>query len=156
MKIEPSQLMPVFAAAEKFQIHGLKLLSHEKLKTFWGSESGYKNDADIAEAIQVVYTTTADDVQELRSIVEDQLKNHMSELDNREQVQTAVDSIDRLAFKLFLETRRESKENRRPTSPAYSYRLRQSTPLRSRSRSSGGDHGEGRSRSCSGTVGSGI
>jgi hypothetical protein len=54
----------------------------------------------LAEAITIVYTTTPDDVLELRNIVVDTLTTDKTLL-RREDIKTAVCGLNRLSFELF-------------------------------------------------------
>ncbi|SMR49068.1 unnamed protein product [Zymoseptoria tritici ST99CH_3D1] len=86
----------VFAAAVKYHVGPLRAMAAAKFKAAVTSGSTHTS---FAETITVVYESTADDVRELRDIVEDALMKDKSFL-IREDIETAVSTANGLAFAL--------------------------------------------------------
>lgn len=87
----------VFAMAIKYQIDGLRQLAAKKFKQ---TASVHWNHEDFAHAIHVVYTSTVDDVQELRAIVADTINDHLNDLQDKDEIEVVVSSLGGLAYSL--------------------------------------------------------
>jgi hypothetical protein len=83
--------------AIKYQAKGLRQLAAHNFKQaaskFWKRE-------DFAQAIHVVFTSTPDDVHELRDIVADTIHEHFSDLRNTPEIDVAVQSLGALAYSI--------------------------------------------------------
>ncbi|KAK3717599.1 hypothetical protein LTR37_005665 [Vermiconidia calcicola] len=86
----------VFAAAVKYQVPALKALAASKFKH---AVNANWNHPTFADAVHNVYTTTPQEVVELRDIVADALNTH-SDLLEKAEIETVVLDIPRLAFDL--------------------------------------------------------
>lgn len=86
----------VFAIALKYQIPALRALAVAKFAA--AIERGWNHDS-LAEVITLVYTSTPDEVKELRSIIVETLLAHDTLLDKPE-VESAVCDISTLAYQL--------------------------------------------------------
>ncbi|KJY01911.1 hypothetical protein TI39_contig272g00005 [Zymoseptoria brevis] len=86
----------VFAAAVKYRVGPLRAMAAAKFKAAVTSGS---TQTSFAETITVVYETTADDVRELRDIIEDALIKDKSFL-IRKDIEMAVSTANGLAFAL--------------------------------------------------------
>lgn len=88
----------VFAMAIKYQADGLRALAIEKFKqaasTDWNSD-------DFAHVVHLVYTSTPDEVQELRAVVADTIHDHFSDLKDKEELETVISGLGDLAYSLF-------------------------------------------------------
>ena len=87
----------VFAMAIKYQADGLRQLA---TKNFQRAASKYWKREDFAQAIHVVYTSTPDDVQELRNIVADTIHDHFTDLRDIPEIDVAVRSLAGLAYSI--------------------------------------------------------
>ncbi|SMR49069.1 unnamed protein product [Zymoseptoria tritici ST99CH_3D1] len=89
----------VFAVAEKYQVPGLKELAVSKFKA--AMEISQEN-ADLAEIITTVFTTTPETVRDLRDLVSARLTTDCTLLD-RIDVEFAVNNVSGLTFELLQE-----------------------------------------------------
>lgn len=87
----------VFAMAIKYQADGLRQLA---AKNFKQAVAKYWKREDFAQAIHVVYTSTPDDVQELRNIVADTIHDHFTVLRMIPEIDVAVRSLGGLAYSI--------------------------------------------------------
>lgn len=87
----------VFAMAIKYQADGLRQLA---AKNFKQAASKYWKREDFAQAIHVVFTSTPDDVQELRNIVADTIHDHFTVLRKTPEIDVAVRSLGGLAYSI--------------------------------------------------------
>lgn len=134
----------VSAAAEKLGIPCLKMLSCHQFETFW-SFGEVDNQYDIADAIRVVYSTILDEVRELRNLVEDQLKNKVVDLRSKIEIKMAVESVDGLAWKMFLQAtrafQRPSEYSDEAEAALHTFDVMNMFPVTIHSSLSRGDHG---------------
>ncbi|KAK4544710.1 hypothetical protein LTR36_003959 [Oleoguttula mirabilis] len=91
----------VFAAAVKYQVPALKSLAASK---FAGAVKANTNHDSFAEAAHIVYTTTPEDVRNLRDVVATTLTEH-DKLLNSAEIETVVRSISGLAYELLKKSR---------------------------------------------------
>lgn len=86
----------IFATAVKYQVPALKCLAAMK---FAAAVESRWNHISFAEAAHIVYTTTPEDVRELRDVVADAISAHEGLLDKPE-VKSVVLDINGLAYEL--------------------------------------------------------
>lgn len=86
----------LFAAAVKYQIPALRNLAAAKFRM---NAELNRSNGTFGETIRIVYTTTPEDVRELRDVVADLLMIYSSLLD-REDIKAVVMDIDHLAWEL--------------------------------------------------------
>ena len=91
----------LFALAVKYHVDALRDLATEKFRE--AVETGWDTEA-FAPAAHIVFTSTAEDVRQLRDIVIATIQAHIGLLDN-EAVQTVVKSINELAYEVLLKSR---------------------------------------------------
>lgn len=87
----------VFAIAVKYQVDGLRDLATAKFKH--SVRASWDHD-DFAHAISIVYTSTADNVPQLRDIVVDVIHDHFDTLKHKAEFESVVTSIPALAYAL--------------------------------------------------------
>lgn len=95
----------VFAMAVKYQVDGLKSLA---LAKFISSVTSHWNHEDFAHTIFVAFNSTAEDVTQLRDVVNNVLHEHFDELQNKAEIETVVCRLPRLTYGL-LKRSRETK-----------------------------------------------
>ncbi|KAK4897486.1 hypothetical protein LTR49_027973 [Elasticomyces elasticus] len=86
----------VFAAAVKYQIPALQKLAASKFRR--AAQISW-NDRSFAEATRIAYTTTSEDIRDIRDIVVKSINEHCSLLD-KASVETAIKDIATLNFEL--------------------------------------------------------
>jgi hypothetical protein len=91
----------VFAMAIKYQVDGLRALAVKKFKE--AASSDWNND-DFAQVVQVVYASTPDDVQELRTITADTIHDHFSVLKDKEDLEMVISGLGDLSYSLLRRT----------------------------------------------------
>ena len=91
----------VFAAAVKYQVPALKALSASKFAH--AVEANASHDT-FAEAVHITYTTTPEEVTELRDVIAKTLTER-GELLNKPEVEVVVRSINGLAYELLKRSR---------------------------------------------------
>jgi len=89
----------VFATAVKYQVDGLRHLAASKFKHETTHGEAWK-DADFAQAISLVYSSTPDEVQELRVLAEEVLHAHFEELKHNKGIEEFMCDHPSLTFKL--------------------------------------------------------
>ena len=89
----------VFAMAVKYQADGLRELAAAKFKTAVTTE-GYWAHEDFPSAISIIYTSTSDDVLDLRQVVEDVLHRHFNTLKANEDMVAIIRGIEGLTYSL--------------------------------------------------------
>jgi len=87
----------VFAMATKYQADGLRQLAAHKFKE---TASKDWNHEDFAHTVHVVYTSTSDNIIELRQIVADTIHDHLEDLKDKEEVETVISGLGGLAYSL--------------------------------------------------------
>lgn len=85
--------------AVKYHIDGLRDLAAQKFKA---EVDKHWNHEDLAHAIHVIYTSTADEVTQLRETAAGVLSNHPKELLEKAEIATVLRSINGLAYDLLL------------------------------------------------------
>lgn len=90
----------VFAAAVKYKVPALRALATAKFKA--AAERAW-NEPSFAEAAHFVYTSTPEEVRELRNLVADAITTHKVLLDTPE-MEAAIRSIGGLAYELLRKT----------------------------------------------------
>ncbi|KAF2721149.1 hypothetical protein K431DRAFT_346642 [Polychaeton citri CBS 116435] len=96
----------MYAAAEKYGIHGLKVLALDKFKI---QLTRHWDSFEFAEAIHIVYSTTPATDKDMREAVADSLGWHSRLLDKPE-IEVAVMEINGLAYELLKRSRRAEPE----------------------------------------------
>ncbi|KAI5357140.1 putative BTB/POZ domain-containing protein [Septoria linicola] len=96
----------MYAAAEQYGIDGLKALSLDKFKI---QLTRHWDAVELAEAIHVVYSSTAATDKDMREAVADTLGWHGSLLDKPE-IEVAILEINGLAYELLKRSRRAEPE----------------------------------------------
>lgn len=94
-----------FAMAIKYQIEGLRTLATSKFKS---SVAKYWKHNDFLHAIRIVYTSTADDIPELRGITADAVHNNFDLLREKPEIRSLLRSLPGLATDLLERGREES------------------------------------------------
>jgi hypothetical protein len=89
----------VFAMAVKYRIAALQNLAAQK---FQAEVIEHWNHEDVAHAIHVIYTSTAEDVTQLRKVAVEVLNAHRDELLLKPEITTLLRSITGLACDLLL------------------------------------------------------
>ncbi|USW52062.1 Putative BTB/POZ domain-containing protein [Septoria linicola] len=89
----------IFATAVKYQIHGLRRISSEYFISALHSNASHP---DLAEAAKVVYTTTAEDVRELRDAVVEVLHERRELLIGCEGLAEVARRINGLAWEVLV------------------------------------------------------
>jgi len=91
----------------KYQIDGLRDLAASKYKhvvtTCWNHE-------DFAHSVHVAFTSTVEEVTQLREIISDILHQHFDDLKDKAEIETVVCNIPRLAFALLKRSRAKGKD----------------------------------------------
>ncbi|KAM0718908.1 hypothetical protein Q7P37_005980 [Cladosporium fusiforme] len=98
-----------FAIAVKYQVQGLRTIAHAKFKLL--VLKSLEHD-DFSHAIHIVYTSTADNVTELRDIVANTIHANIDKMRKKPEVQALLSSIPGLAYCLLERNLDETK--RRP------------------------------------------
>lgn len=89
----------VFAMAVKYHIDPLRDLATEKFRA--DAEQHWDHE-DLAQAIQVIYTSTADEITQLRGMAVEVLAHHRSELLQKPEIAALLHSITGLAYDLLM------------------------------------------------------
>ena len=89
----------VFAMAVKYYVNPLRDLATEKFRV--EAEQHWDHE-DLAQAIQLIYTSTADDITQLRSMAVEVLAHHRSDLLKKPEIATLLHSINGLAYELLV------------------------------------------------------
>jgi hypothetical protein len=89
----------VFAMAVKYHVDPLRDLATEKFRT---EAEHHWDHEDLAQAIQVIYTSTADEVTQLRVMAVEVLAHHRSELLKKPEIAALLHSITGLAYDLLM------------------------------------------------------
>lgn len=89
----------VFAIAVKYQVDGLRHLAASKFKHETTHGEAWK-DEEFAQAISLVYSSTPDEVQELRVLAEEVLHAHFEELKHNKGIEEFMCNHPSLTFKL--------------------------------------------------------
>lgn len=96
----------VFAAAVKYGVDGLRALAVANFQnTLGGVLLGKVSITDIAEAIPIVYASTATSVRDLRQIMEYALLNSSTGLLQKDRITASIDSVKNLALELLVMSR---------------------------------------------------
>lgn len=93
----------MFTTADRYGIEGLKELAQLKFRKHI-AKSGLSL-ADLADTIPVVFKGTAESVKELRDVLKDYLVKAAVDVTGDKDVRSAIESIPRLPFELFQETK---------------------------------------------------
>lgn len=89
----------MFATAEQYGIKALKEVAAYKFEHHMASSS--ISLLDLAEAIRIVFTTTAEEVNQLRGVLKEFLVEAETRVTDDAEVRSAVEAIPRLPFELF-------------------------------------------------------
>lgn len=89
----------VFAMAVKYHVDPLRDLATHK---FRAEAEQHWDHEDLAQAIQLIYTSTADEITQLRSIAVEVLVHHRSDLLKKPEIATLLQSITGLAYDLLM------------------------------------------------------
>jgi hypothetical protein len=92
----------VFAIAVKYHVGALQNLAVQKFKV---EVAEHWNHEDLAHAIHVIYTSTADEVTQLREVAVEALDAHRGELLEKPEIATLLRSITGLACDLLMRDR---------------------------------------------------
>jgi hypothetical protein len=76
--------------ATKYEAKGLQPLAAHKFKE---TASMDWNHVDFAHTVHVVYTSTADNVQELCQIIADTIHDHLEDLKDKEEIEAVVSAL---------------------------------------------------------------
>lgn len=87
----------VFAMAIKYQVDGLRALA---VKKFQQAVSNEWNSDDFAQVVHVVYTSTPEHAQELRTIAADTIHDHFSDLKDKEELEVVISGLGDLSYSL--------------------------------------------------------
>lgn len=98
-----------FAIATKYQIQGLRTLATSKFKA---SVAKHWEHDDFSHAVHIVYTSTADDIPELRFIVADAIHNNVDLLCEKPEIQSLLRGLPGLAADLLERGRQASTKAR--------------------------------------------
>ena len=96
----------VFAMATKYQADGLRQLA---VKKFRMAACLYWDHEDFARATHVVYTSTADDVQELRAVVAGAIRIHFHDLRKKTEIDVAISGLGGLAYDILKRMKTETQ-----------------------------------------------
>ena len=102
----------LFAMAVKYQIAALQNLAAQKFKI---DVAEHWDHEDLAHAIHVIYTSTAEDVTQLREVVVEVLNAHRDQLLLKPEITTLLRSITGLACDLLLLDSSSATGRRLPT-----------------------------------------
>lgn len=91
----------VFAMAIKYRVDGLRALAVQK---FQHAAFNEWNSDDFAHVVHVVYTSTADHVQELREIVATTIYDHFSDLKDKKELEVVISGLGELSYSLLRRT----------------------------------------------------
>lgn len=89
----------VFAIAVKYQVDGLRHLATSKFKQETTHGEAWKED-DFAQAISMIYSSTPDEVTELRDAAEEVLHAHFKELKQKDGIEALMYKHPRLMYAL--------------------------------------------------------
>jgi hypothetical protein len=92
----------LFAMAVKYHVDALRDLAAQK---FRDEVAQHWNHEDLAHAVHLIYTTTADEVTQLREDAAEALYNHSDELLGKAEITTLLRSINGLACDLYMRDR---------------------------------------------------
>lgn len=96
----------VFAMAVKYHIAALQNLATQKFKA---EVAEHWDHEDLAHAIHVIYTSTAEDVTQLREVAVEALNAHRDQLLEKPEIATLLRSITGLACDLLMRSSGKSK-----------------------------------------------
>jgi hypothetical protein len=96
----------VFAIAVKYQIYGLQGLAAAKVKD---AATAYWKHDDFVEAIYIAYSSTAEEVTQLRGVVAEILHQHFDDIEEESELETALCNIPRLAYDVLKRSRAGNK-----------------------------------------------
>jgi hypothetical protein len=99
----------VFAMAVKYHVGALQILAVQKFK--FEVEQHWDHE-DLAHAIHVIYTSTADEVTQLREVAVEALDAHRGELLEKPEIAALLRSITGLACDLLMRGRASSTRQR--------------------------------------------
>lgn len=89
----------VFAMAIKYQIDGLRHLAASKFKREITNGEAWKDD-DFPQAISMIYSSTPDEVKELRILAEEALHAHFEELKYKQGIEEVMCNHPSLMYTL--------------------------------------------------------
>jgi hypothetical protein len=98
----------LFAMAVKYHVDALRDLAAQKFKD---EVAQHWNHEDFAHAIHLIYTTTVDDVTQLREVAAEALYNHSNELLEKAEITALLRSINGLACDLYMRDRGKGRVN---------------------------------------------
>lgn len=93
----------------KYHVDGLCDMAVEKFKA---EVADHWNHEDLAHAIHVIYTSTADEVTQLRELAAKVLSEHLDELMEKPEVATLLRSINGLAYDILVRGRSSTQGTR--------------------------------------------
>lgn len=96
----------VFAIAVKYQIYGLQGLAAAKFKD---AATAYWKHDDFVEAIYIAYSSTAEEVTQLRGVVAEILHQHFDDIEEKSELETALCNTPRLAYDVLKRSRAGNK-----------------------------------------------
>lgn len=103
----------IFAMAVKYQIDGLRDLAVQKFDREMNKSSAHHHD-NFAQALSIVYTSTPDDMKQLRSSVELALDYFYEHLIRKDDIKAVISSTPQLSFALLELSRQSRRRNFKP------------------------------------------
>lgn len=97
LKVHLIEHAKVFAMAVKYHVDALRNLAVQKFQTEVGQHWDHE---DLAHAVHVIYTSTADEVTQLREVTVEALNAHRDQLLEKPEIATLLRSITGLACDL--------------------------------------------------------
>ncbi|KAK4989806.1 hypothetical protein LTR66_003126 [Elasticomyces elasticus] len=94
----------LYALADKYEVPGLKALSLAKFKASIHDNWDRLDSPELASAIHIAYTSTADENKDLRRVVEDNLMSHLEAVLEKPEIACATNEVSGLALRLLLRT----------------------------------------------------
>lgn len=101
----------IFAMAVKYQIEGLRHLAVQKFEREMNKYNVHNHD-NFAHAVSIIFTSTPEDIKDLRILVEDLLYTHFEDLKHKDGFEDAMCSLPHLTYSLL----KRKSEKPSPTS----------------------------------------
>ena len=108
----------VFAMAVKYQVDGLRRLAVSKLKDAVEEDEAWIHD-NFAQVVSTIFTSTPEDVKDLRDVAEELLYTHFDDLKHKDGIEDVLCSFPRLTYTLL---KRKSEKQSPAATPSKNMR----------------------------------